>query len=306
MTAERRPRLDALAVTGLLLCTAIWGFNQVATKVAVAEIPPLLQAALRSLGAALLLGGWVAARRLPLATGARATWRGGLLAGALFAAEFGCIFVGLQHTSASRMVVFIYLAPFFVALGMPLIAPAERLRGLQWAGLALAFAGVVAAFGEGFGSTAADPRQWWGDALGVAAAVLWAGTTLVIRASRLASAPAEQTLMYQLVVSALLLGAAAWWAGESLPARVSALAWGALAFQTVVVTFASYLLWFWLVRHYPATQISTFTLLTPVFGLVSGVWLLAEPLTVRLVSALVAVTVGIAWVSRGGRRPDAD
>ncbi|MFO1339809.1 MAG: DMT family transporter, partial [Burkholderiaceae bacterium] len=100
------------------------------------------------------------------------------------------------------------------------------------------------------------------------------------------------------VVSAVLLGAAAWWAGEAWPHGASALAWGALAFQTGVVTFASYLLWFWLVRHYPATQISSFTLLTPIFGLAAGVGLLGEPLTLRLVLALAAVCAGIALVSR--------
>ncbi|HEV8691314.1 MAG TPA: DMT family transporter [Ideonella sp.] len=299
MTGQRRAHLDALAVTGLLLCSALWGLNQTASKVAVAEIPPLLQAGLRSAGAAVLLAAWAGARRIDLRPG-NGTLRPGLLAGLLFALEFGCIFVGLQYTSASRMVVFIYLAPFFVALGMPWIAPGERLRGAQTAGLVLALAGVALAFGESFanGGAAAPPRQWWGDALGVAGAALWAGTTLTIRASRLASASAEQTLMYQLVVSALLLGGGAWIAGEAWPRQASALAWGALVFQMVIVTFASYLLWFWLVRHYPATQISSFTLLTPIFGLAAGVGLLGEPLTTRLVLALAAVCGGIALVTR--------
>ncbi len=300
----RRPHLDALAVASLVLCAALWGLNQTASKVAVAEIPPLLQAALRSAGAALLLGAWAAWRDLPLRTarGAPRTLAAGLAAGTLFALEFGCIFVGLQHTSASRMAVFIYLAPFFVALGMPFIAPGERLRGAQLAGLLIAFAGVATAFGDSFAAgSPAGPRQWWGDALGVAGAALWAGTTLTIRASALSSAPAEQTLMYQLVVSALLLGLAALATGEPWPVRASALAWGSLAFQTVVVTFASYLLWFWLMRHYPATQISSFTLLTPIFGLAAGVGLLGEPLTGRLVVALAAVSGGIALVSRRPR-----
>lgn len=301
--SDRRAQLDTLAIVSLVGCAALWGLNQAATKVAVAEIPPLLQAAARSVGAALLLGLWAAWRRIPLAPLAGPALRGpALLAGGLFAAEFGCIFVGLQYTSASRMAVFIYLAPFFVALGMPFIAAGERLRGWQLAGLGLAFAGVVLAFGESFGAGApAGGRQGWGDALGVVGAALWAGTTLSIRATRLAGAPAEQTLMAQLVVSALALGAAGAWAGEYWPAHVSALAWGSLAFQTVVVTFASYLLWFWLVRHYAATQISTYTLLTPVFGLAAGVGLLDEPLTWRIVAALVAVSAGIALVTRRPR-----
>ncbi len=297
MIDGRRTHLDTVAVLSLVLCAALWGLNQTASKVAVAEIPPLLQAALRSAGAALLLGLWAAARQIDLRPAAATRWPG-VAAGTLFALEFGCIFVGLQYTSASRMAVFIYLAPFLVALGMAWIAPSERLRGWQWLGLGLAFAGVAAAFGESFAGAGAQPRQWWGDALGVAGAGLWAGTTLTIRATPLSGAPAEQTLMFQLVVSAALLGGAALVAGEHWPHGASALAWAALAFQTGVVTFASYLLWFWLVRHYPATQISSFTLLTPIFGLAAGVGLLGEPLTLRLVLALVAVCAGIALVSR--------
>jgi drug/metabolite transporter (DMT)-like permease len=294
----RRERLDALAVGLLITCCALWGLNQVAAKAALAEVPPLTQAALRSTGAALLVLGWAKARGIAL-WGRDATLRGGLLAGALFAGEFACIFVGLQFTSASRMVVFIYLAPFVVALGMPLVSRGERLSASQWIGLATAFSGVAWAFAEAFSpSAAAPPRQWLGDALGVAAALLWGATTLTIRATPLSSAPAEKTLLYQLAISGLLLALAAPLAGESWPARWSALSLGSLAFQTVIVTFASYLTWFWLMRHYPATRISAFVLLTPVFGLAAGVTLLGEPLTLRLAVALAAVVTGLLLVNR--------
>ena len=298
----RRDRLDGLAVALLLGCCLIWGLGQVATKLALAEIPPLLQSALRSFGAAVLLVVWSRWRGLEL-WWADGTGRGGLLAGTLFAAEFGCIFVGLQYTTASRMSVFIYLAPFVVALGMPLVARSERLGAVQFVGLALAFGGVVWAFFEGLAQPSAGPRQWLGDALGIAGAVLWGLTTLVLRGSRLGSALPEKALLYQLAVSALALGAASWLAGESWPARLSAASLAPLAFQTVVITFASYLVWFWLVRHYPATQISAFTLLTPVFGLLAGVVLLGEPLTLRLVVALAAVCAGITLVNRRPRAP---
>jgi drug/metabolite transporter (DMT)-like permease len=158
---QRRERLDAVAVSLLLMCCTLWGLNQVAAKVALADVPPLTQAALRSLGAALLVLAWARWRRIALFE-RDLTLRGGLLAGVLFAAEFGCIFVGLQYTSASRMVVFIYLSPFVVALGMPLVARGERLGRGQWAGLAAAFAGVAWAFAEGFAPSAeAPPLQWF-------------------------------------------------------------------------------------------------------------------------------------------------
>ena len=169
---------------------------------------------------------------------------------------------------------------------------------VQVAGLVTAFAGVAWAFSEGFSQPAAGPHQWLGDALGVAAGILWGATTLAIRGSRLAAASAEKTLLYQLAISGVALSAAALVAGQPLAPRLSALTWASLFFQIVVVTFASYLLWFWLIRHYPATRLASFTLLTPVFGLLLGALLLGEPITARLVVALLAVALGIVVVNR--------
>lgn len=294
---QRKARLDATAIVCLLVCCFLWGLNPVAGKVALAEVTPLQQATLRSLGAALLLWAWSRWRGVPLFA-RDGTLPGGVLAGLLFAAEFACIFIGLQYTSASRMVVFLYSSPFVVALGMPFITKAERLSASQIGGLVIAFAAVAWAFSEAFSGPAAGGRQWLGDALGVLAAVLWGATTLAIRGTRLGSAAAEKTLFYQLAVSGVALLAAALWQGTPWPASLGTLVWASLAFQTVVVVFASYLLWFWLMRHYPATRIAVFTLLTPVFGLLLGALLLNEAVTLRLLVALAAVALGIVLVNR--------
>ena len=295
---ERKSHLDAVAVTSLIVCCFLWGLNQVAAKAALPEVGALWQAALRSLGATVLVFVWARARSIALFEH-DGTLPGGLVAGGLFAAEFFCIFVGLQFTTASRMVVFIYIAPFVVALGMPLIARSERLNALQSVGLVLAFAGVAWAFAEGFSRPAAGPRQWLGDGLGVLAGILWGATTLAIRGTALTRASAEKTLFYQLAVSALLLLLAAA-VGEKPPPlhALSLLAWSSLAFQIVIVSFASYLVWFWLIRNYPATRLASFTMLTPVFGLVLGALLLAEPITARLLVALATVAAGIYLVNR--------
>src|SRR5678815_3096983 len=134
---DRKAHLDAFAVVTIVFCCFLWGLNQVAAKAAMPEIPALWQAAARSVGGTLLVWLWAASRGTRLFDPDR-TLPGGLLAGVLFAAEFFCIFVGLQFTTASRMVVWIYIAPFVVALGMPLISRAERLTVLQSFGLVLA------------------------------------------------------------------------------------------------------------------------------------------------------------------------
>lgn len=245
MDPQRRTRLDPLAIAILVGCCGLWGLNHAITKLTLAEIPPLLQAGARSVGAAVLVAVWARLQGISLSL-RNGTLAGGLLAGATFAAEFACIYTGLQYTAASRMIVFIYLAPFVVALGMPLVARSERPTPAQLAGLAVAFSGVAWAFAEGLTGSAApgQDKRWLGDALGVAAAFLWGANTLCLRGSKLATASPVQTLYYQLAVSGVLLVAGSLAAGEAwpAPAALSAQAWALMGFQTVVVSFVSYLL----------------------------------------------------------------
>ena len=293
---DRKQHLDGLAVSLLLASCLFWGFQQILIKTTVGEVPPLWQAALRFLGATALLWLWCVLRKVPLFE-RDGTLRAGLLAGLLFAGEFSCIYLGLRDTTASRLTVFLYTSPFVVALLVPRLVPSEKLRSVQWVGLVIAFAAVALAFSEGFtsGSTA---RQLRGDALALAAGTLWGLTTLVIRASKLSTASAEKTLFYQVGVTAFVAPLLSLGLGETWSLDYSAYAWGSLAAQTVIGAFASYLAWMWLLRHYPATQMSSFTFLTPVFALVFGVVLLHEPLTLQLALALVGVAAGIVLVNR--------
>lgn len=297
---ERKEHLDTRATTLLLACCAFWGLQQILIKTTVGEVPPLWQASIRMAGAVVLLWAWCARRGVPLFK-RDGTLPGGLLAGALFAGEFTCIYLGLQLTTASRLTVFLYTAPFVVALLLPRWVAAERLGGLQWIGLAIAFAGVVLAFSESFGHSTSG--QLRGDALALAAGVLWGLTTLTIRTTRLAVASAEKTLFYQIAVTAAVSPLLSLLLGERWGFAYSGYAWFSIGLQTAIGAFASYLAWMWLLRHYPATRISSFTFLTPLFALVFGVALLAEPLTLQLVLALTGVALGIVLVNR---RPGAN
>lgn len=292
----RKDHLDTLAVTLLVACCAFWGFQQILIKFAGREIPPLWQASLRMWGATVLLWLWCQWRGVPLFR-RDGSLHGGLLVGLLFAAEFVFIYLGLQHTSASRLTVFLYTSPFWVALLLPRFVPSERLRPLQWAGLCLAFAAVAVAFSEAFLHGSA-PGQWKGDAMGLAAGLFWGLTTVAIRTTRIATVAAEKSLFYQLGVTAAVTPVLSLALGEAWSFDYSGLAWGAVFLQTAVGAFASYLAWMWMLRHYPVTRMATFTFLTPLFALVFGVVLLGEPLTPQLVIALLGVAAGIVLVNR--------
>ncbi len=293
--AARKTQLDRLAVGLLVVCCAFWGFQQILIKSTVGEVPPLWQASLRFAGATVLLWAWCAARGVPLFA-RDGTLRPGVLAGLLFAGEFVCIYLGLRYTTASRMTVFLYTSPFVVALLLPRFVPSEKLRGVQWLGLCLAFGAVAVAFSESLGHT--SPNQLLGDAMALAGGTLWGLTTLVIRTTRLASASPEKTLFYQVAVTALVAPTLSAVLGETWGWSYSGRAWTSLALQTVVGAFASYLTWMWLLRRYPVTLMSSFVFLTPLFALLFGVGLLGEPLTLQLVLALTGVAVGIVIVSR--------
>ncbi|MFP8780307.1 DMT family transporter [Hydrogenophaga sp. RWCD_12] len=295
---QRKDHLDTFAITLLVVCCAFWGFQQILIKFAGREIPPLWQASVRMAGATALLWLWCQVRGVKLFT-RDGSLQGGLLVGLLFAAEFCLIYLGLQHTSASRLTVFLYTSPFWVALLLPRFVPTEKMRGIQWIGLFIAFAAVGVAFSEAFLHGSA-PGQWKGDAMGLAAGMFWGLTTIAIRTTKVATIQAEKSLFYQLSVTATVCPLLSLALGETWSFDYSALAWGSVFLQTAVGAFASYLAWMWMLRHYPATQMSTFTFLTPLFALVFGVVLLSEPLTTQLVLALVGVACGIVLVSRKG------
>ena len=291
---DDRRSLDALAYGTMLVCTMLWGLQQVAIKLALPAVSPLTQAAIRSSLATVLLLGWAQWRNISLLN-RDGTLLPGLVAGVLFGAEFCFIYLGLAHTTASRLVVFVYLAPILTALGLAWTVPGERLAPRQWAGVLLAFAGLVTAFADGL--SAPGRSTLLGDTFGVIAAVLWAATTVLIRSSRLARITAEKTLLYQLAVSALLLALAARAVGEAGVVRLDALMLGSLLFQGVAVAFASYLAWFWLLTRYYAARLAVFAFLAPLFGVAFGVWLLGERLSPAFALAAGMVGTGIALVN---------
>jgi drug/metabolite transporter (DMT)-like permease len=301
MSVQTRPaasRVDALAVgTMVLLCT-VWAVQQVAGKVALSEgIPPILQALIRSAVAGPLVVAWLALRRgrrgVAALFAADGTLWPGALAASLFAIEFVLLFEGIKLSSASRAVIILYTAAFFTALGGHLLLPKERLRPINALGLLLAFAGVAATIGGGESGSAL------GDALVLGAAAAWGFTTVVIKASRaLMAASAEKVLAYQLLGSIPVLLIVAWASGELIVPHATALAWLSLLYQCVIVAFASYLTWFWLISRYPAGRLAAFSFLTPLFGVLAAALLLGEPVTPMLLVGLACVGVGLRLVNR--------
>lgn len=286
--------LSAGAVALMLLLCFSWGFNQIAVKLAIPDIPPLLQATIRSSGALIVIGlvAWLRGVRLFERDG---TLWPGVFAGVLFGIEFVLIFRGLLLTSASRAVVFIYTAPFFVALGSRRFL-GERLGAMQWSGLALCFAGVALAIGVP--QPDVDASVLIGDAMIVAGGALWAATTLVAKGTALRTAPVEKTLGYQVAISIPILGLSALVSGEAITHAPSPLTLALMGYQAIWVVGLTFMLWFSLVKVYSASKLSAFSFVTPLFGVAAGYLVMNDRLTVAFGAAALLVAAGLFLVNR--------
>lgn len=295
MSAERS-QLDGFAIGTMTLLCAIWGIQQVVIKLAAPDMLPVVQIGLRSAISAALVAVVMKAKGITFFA-ADGTWKPGLWIGLLFGIEFLTIGEGLHYTSASHMVVFLYTAPIFAALGLQVFLPSERLNAVQWAGIALAFAGIGVSFLGGGRGHREYPHMLWGDLLGLTAGAAWGFTTVIVRSSSLSEAPATKTLLYQLLGAVLLVNGVAFSTGNAGAIHMTPVVWASLLFQAVVVSFASYLMWFRLLRSYLASRLGVFSFMTPLFGVIFGVLLLNESLDAVFAIGSALVLAGIVGVS---------
>jgi drug/metabolite transporter (DMT)-like permease len=288
-----RPLSPGAIALMLLLCLS-WGFNQIAVKLALPDMPAMMQATFRSVGAlpVLLIVGWARRVDFSLRDGSLGP---GVIAGILFGIEFVLIYQGLRLTTASRAVVFLYTAPFFVALGSYRIL-GERLRASQWAGLGLSFAGVALAIGVPQPNV--DASVLLGDLLIVGGGAMWGATTVIAKGTKLRLAAPEKALGYQVAISIPILAAAAWLSGETLDHIPGPLAIGVVAYQAIWVVGLTFTMWFALIQTYSASKLSAFTFITPLFGVVASYFILHDQLTPTFGAAALLVIAGLWLVNR--------
>lgn len=279
----------------LMLCVT-WGLQQIAIKLVVGDIATIVQASLRSGIAAFLV-----AIVLVIRGGWQPSWQGtskaGMVVGLLFASEFLFIALGLQYTSASHMAVFLYTAPIFSALGLNFFVASERLKPLQWLGITICFIGVLVAFGGSISFSEMNTTILLGDLFGLLAGIAWGATTVVVRSTKLSEAPASLTLFYQLFIAFISLLLIAILTGQFATFNLTPISVSSLLFQGVIVSFVSYLVWFWLLRQYLANNLAVFSFMTPMFGVTFGVLILGEKLTINFIIGAILILLGILLVS---------
>lgn len=296
-TTQHPPSLDLKAASILTLCCLIWGVGLVMVKFANAGISPMMNATLRSVVAGAVLFLIAQARGVDVFV-RDGTFRPGVLCGIFFTLEFVGLYWGLVHTTAARAVLFLHCAPFVAAAGEHFLMPGHRLTGMRILGLLAAFLGLTLALGEGLWPTGGATSTLQGDLLCLFGGIAWGATTVIIKASSLATAAPERSLLYQLAVSAPCLLAISLFVGEPGIVALTPKVVAAFLYTALLTVVFGYTIWIWMMRTYSAASLHSFTFLTPIFGVVAGHLILGEKLGSWTVGGLVLVALGIYLVNR--------
>jgi len=288
---RQKERIDLIGASALIMFTALMGLNQVMIKIVNHGIQPIFQAGLRSIFAFIIVFGYAVLwkKKLSLSDGSLIP---GIVCGLLFGFEFILLFVALDYTSIARASIMFYLMPVWVAIGAHYLIPNERITLLRAFGLVLAFLGVVLALGirtQGSG-------HLLGDLMALTGSILWAIINLTARLSNLRKSSPEMQLIYQLAISPLVLIPAALLAGP-LIRELEYIHLLLFTFQVIGVVSVGFLVWFWVLSIYPASDMASFGFLAPVFGVILGWLILGEEVGVVIIMALVLVSCGIILIN---------
>ena len=291
-TMERKTQMDRFGAVALTLFALNLAFNQVVIKVTAGGFEPIFGAGVRSLGGMLVLLLWMSWRDVGIAL-PRAAVLGATISGLLFAFEFMCLFTALDLTTVSRTSIMFYSMPVWLALLAHKLLPGERLSGLRVIGLILAMLGVILAVLD----RSSGEVSLFGDLLALCAALSWAGIALCVRLTPFSEVPADQQLIWQLIVSApLLLLAATIFGGHAREIELIHIA--GMLFQIFAVASFGFLIWFALMKIYPASSVASFSFLSPVFAVILGWLILDEKIGVQIWLALGLVASGIFLINR--------
>lgn len=297
---DRRDAVDMAAAVIMVGLTFSWGLNYVAAKISYAGYDPVFVSIARSLLGGLCVLGWCWLRGIKLFE-ADGTLTAGIVVGVLFGVEFLCLYIGLEYTTVARNTLLVNAMPFWVLIGGHFLL-GEHINARKLGGLVLAFCGLAAVFSDGI--VAGTDTTLTGDLLSLGSGVLWAATSIVIKRSKLVATSAEKLLLYQLAGAAVVGVIVMPLAGP--PIRdAAALPTLALLFQSFYIVAFTYVLWFWLLRRYPASGLSSFAFLSPVFGVLCGAVVLGEAPTARIFLALALIAAGLIIVNRPARRQPA-
>jgi drug/metabolite transporter (DMT)-like permease len=292
---QNKDRIDLFGGSTLVVFSILLGLNQVMIKLVNGGLQPVFSAGLRSGLAFLAVLAFALWRRKRLSI-RDGSLPAGLFTGALFAIEFVFLFMALDFTTVTRVSIFFYTMPIWMMIGAHFLVAGEAITARKAVGLAVAMLGVVWAFvdrGTGGGS-------YLGDVLSTLAAMCWAAIGLTARVSPMRKSTPEMQLLYQLAVSAVILLPLSLLFGP-LIRDLELWHLGLFAVMTFGVVSIGFVVWFWILSIYPASDMASFSFLAPLFGVIFGWLILGEDISLTIIGALTLVSLGIVLINRKAR-----
>jgi O-acetylserine/cysteine efflux transporter len=268
-----------------LLIVSIWGSNFVAVKQALHDLPPLLLCTLRFVFVSLPAVFFLRRPAVPV----RQLLTYGF---SMFAFQFGFLFLGMKLGVSAGLASLVLQFQLFVTLALAAVVLKERITSAQIAGALIAGAGfVVVGLHTGGEVTVA------GFTCVLLAAVSWGFANFTSK--RLGRVnPLALVVWGSLVVPVPMAVASLVFEGPDVIVRsltqVSNTANLSVAYIVYLSTLVAYSLWSWLLARHPATTVTPFALLVPVFGMLSSALVLGEPLPAWKLEAAALVIAGLS------------
>ena len=289
----RKNNIDLTGGVVLISFSMLLGLNQTLVKIVNYGIHPIFQVGLRSLIAAIpvLIFCILFKKKISIRDGSLIP---GIICGAIFALEFVLLFFALEFTSVARSSILFYSMPVWLGIAAHFLIKNEKLNSKKLLGFLISVIAVSIAL---FTKNDIGEGGMIGDVFALCASFLWAAIVLIVRTTKLNRSCPEMQLLYQLIVSSIVILPISYYFGfyfREINIGITII----FIFQAVVIVAAGFLIWFWTLSVYPATSIASFSFFGPIFGVFFGWLILKEEISILIFLSLALVSCGIYLINK--------
>ncbi len=290
---NKKNNIDLTGGVVLISFSMLLGLNQTLVKIVNYGIHPIFQVGLRSLIAAIpvLIFCILFKKKISIRDGSLIP---GIICGAIFALEFVLLFFALEFTSVARSSILFYSMPVWLGIAAHFLIKNEKLNSKKLLGFLISVIAVSIAL---FTKNDLGEGGIIGDFFALCASFLWATIVLIVRKTKLNRSCPEMQLLYQLIVSSIVILPISYYFGfyfRGINIGISII----FLFQAVVIVAAGFLIWFWTLSVYPATSIASFSFFGPIFGVFFGWLILKEEISILIFLSLALVSCGIYLINK--------
>lgn len=291
VTAAASRNFSFLAALFTIMLCILFGANAVAIKITFAGLGVFTTAGLRFAIAAIAIYLWARSTGRSAAL-KKGQFRQALIFASLFAGQLSLFYLGLSKSNASRGTLIANLVPFFVLFLAHFFIRDDRITLRKFVGILMGFCGVVFVFLEKKGVSAALNA---GDFIILLATFVWACNAVYVK-KIIANYRPYQIVLYSMLLAVPVFFLEALLFDGILIGRVDFKILGALLYQALVTASFGFVAWNSLLQKYGAVALHSFVFIMPVAGVALGGLVLGEPITGKILLALLLIVSGILVV----------